>query len=129
MHRSKTSTAADIKDFNQHYIKLYDSSLKLIAFIILTYREAHLKTPYIFCDKTDAKQVLRVIYAHALRPGIKTISTYHPLLSEAVLSSSNPFILKRKMNYRILISKELKNKLGSAGDLIFQEGDGDAAFV
>ena len=33
------------------------------------------------------------------------------------------------MNYRILISKELKNKLGSAGDLIFQEGDGDAAFV
>ncbi len=118
-----------INDFNQHYIKLYDSSLKLIAFMILTYREAHLKTPYIFCGEVDVKLVLKVIYAHALRLGIRTISTYHPFLSEAVLSSANPFILKRKMNYRILISKELKNKLGNTDELIFQEGDGDAAFV
>ena len=121
--------SACIKGFNQHYIKLYDASSKLIAFVILTYREAHLKTPYIFCDKAHAKQVLRLIYAHALRPGIRTISTYHPLLSEAALSSANPFILTRKMNYRILISKELKTRLGNADSLIFQEGDGDAAFV
>ncbi len=121
--------SACMKDFNQHYIKLYDSSFNLIAFMILTYREAHLKTPYIFCDKADAQQVLKLIYAHALKLGIRTVSTFHPLLSEAVLSSANPFILRRKMNYRILISKELKKKLDHTDDLIFQEGDGDAAFV
>jgi hypothetical protein len=118
-----------IKGFKQHYIKLYDSSSRLIAFMILTYREAHLKTPYIFCDEAHAKQVLKLIYAHALKSGIRTISTYHPFLSEKVLSSSNPFILRRKMNYRILISKDLKKQLGSTENLILREGDGDAAFV
>ncbi len=118
-----------IAGFNQHYIKLYDSSSRLIAFIILTYREAHLKTPYIFCDEADIKPVLRLVYAHALKLCVRTVSTYHPFLSETVLSSANPFILTRKMNYRILISKELKNSLGNTDKLIFQEGDGDAAFV
>jgi hypothetical protein len=101
----------------------------LIAFIILTYREAHLKTPYVFCDEAHAKQVLQLIYAHALKSGIRTISTYHPFLSEAVLSSSNPFILKRKMKYRILISRELLKNLGNTDNFVLQEGDGDAAFV
>lgn len=129
LNSSRYAFSSCIKDFNQHYIKLYDSSFKLIAFMILTYREAHLKTPYIFCDEADAKPVLRMIYAHALKLGITTISTYHPSLSKAVLSSANPFILTRKMNYRILISKELLKKMGNTDDLILQEGDGDAAFV
>jgi hypothetical protein len=118
-----------IAGFNQHYIKLYDSAFKLVAFMILTYREEHLKTPYIFCDKADIKPVLRLINAHALKLGIRTISTYHPFLSEAMLSAVNPFILTRKMNYRILISKELLKKLENTRDFIFQEGDGDAVFV
>ncbi|HJX71235.1 MAG TPA: GNAT family N-acetyltransferase [Bacteroidales bacterium] len=121
--------SACINGFNQHYIKLYDSSYKLIAFMILTYREAHLKTPYIFCDEADAEQVMKLIFAHALKLGVRTISTYHPLLAANILSSANPFILTRKMNYRFLISKELLEKLGDTKDLIFQEGDGDAAFV
>jgi GNAT superfamily N-acetyltransferase len=121
--------SACIKDFNQHYIKVYNASHQLIAFLVLTYREAQLKTPYVFCDEADAKLVMRIIYAHALKLGIRTISTYHPSLSAAVLSSQNPFILTRKMDYRILISRDLLNRLGDTEDLIFQEGDGDAAFV
>ncbi|MBN2214110.1 MAG: GNAT family N-acetyltransferase [Bacteroidales bacterium] len=121
--------SACIKDFNQQYIKVYDASYHLIAFMVLTYREAHLKTPYVFCNEADAKPVMKIIYAHALRSGTRTISTYHPFLRAAVLSSKNPFILTRKMDYKVLISKDLLNKLGETGEFIFQEGDGDAAFV
>jgi GNAT superfamily N-acetyltransferase len=129
LNSSRYAFSACINGFNQHFIKVYDSSLKLIAFMVLTYREAHLKTPYIFCNPADAKLVMRIIYAHALKLGIRTISTYHPFLSATVLSSANPFVLTRKMNYRFLISKELLEKLGNTEDLIFQEGDGDATFV
>ncbi len=129
LNNHRYAFSANIKDFNQHYVKVYDSSYKLIAFMILTYREAHLKTPYVFCDEADAKLVMRIIYAHALKLGIRTISTYHPFLRAAVLSSKNPFILTRKMDYKILISQDLLNRLGNTEDFILQEGDGDAAFV
>jgi GNAT superfamily N-acetyltransferase len=129
LNSNRYAFSSCIAGFNQHYIKIYDPSFKLIAFVVLTYREAHLKTPYIFCDEADIKPVLQLIYAHALKLGIKTLSSYHPFLASAILSSANPFIITRRMNYRFLISKALSEKLGNTDDLIFQDGDGDAAFV
>lgn len=121
--------SSGIPYFNQHFIKIYDESHKLIAFVVLTYREANLKTPFIFCSNDNAKSVKRLIYAHALKAGIRTITTYNPVIYNAILSSPNPFIFTRKMNYKFLIGKKLKDNLGNVSGFVMQEGDGDAAFV
>ncbi len=129
MTSNKYAFSSVRKDFNQYYLKIFDADHKFIAFLVLTTRDSHLKTPYIYVDEKDIPDVAKVIFAHALKLGIKTITTFHPLLSKKILSSRNPFILSRKMIFRILISKVLKEKLGNTEDYYFSEGDGDATFV
>ena len=117
------------KDFSQYYVKILDADKIPVAFVILTKRDGQLKTPYLYFNERYTEIVYKFILALALKKGIKTITTYNPLISKRALTSWNPFILTRKLNYRILISKDLKEKLGNTGDYILIEGDGDAAFV
>lgn len=127
---SKRYSFSSVKpDFRQYFIKIYSSDSKLIAFIVLTIRDSLLKTPYLYFEEKNIQPVMKLIYAHALHSKVKTITTYHPLISSYILASTNPFILRRKMNFRILISKNLKEKLANTHDYYFMEGDGDAAFV
>ncbi|MBN2610475.1 MAG: GNAT family N-acetyltransferase [Bacteroidales bacterium] len=116
-------------DFRQLYIKLYNSNKKLIAFLILTQRDGHLKIPYLFFDEKDLLPVINTIFAHVLSPGIKTFTTFHPLLAQQFSALSTPFIYKKIMNFRILAAKHLVANSGISEHHYFMEGDGDAAFV
>ncbi|MFO7656535.1 MAG: GNAT family N-acetyltransferase [Bacteroidales bacterium] len=117
------------KDFRQFYIKLYNVDKELIAFLILTLKDGILKTPYLFFDKKNLLPVMRTIFAHALVRGVKTLTTYHPLLAGHLSGSSTPFIYKKKMNFRILAAKQLVTNSGISEHHYFMEGDGDAASV
>lgn len=96
---------------------------------MLTSRGTHLKTPYLYYNDKDVDVVKRLVFAHAMKTGTKTLSTFDHALAISVKSGKNPFILCRNMQFKILISKKLKEKLGNTEKLFFYEGDGDAAFV
>ena len=117
------------KDFNQYFLKIYNSHHRLVSFVVLTQRDSQLKTPYVYVNEENAHTILKVILAHAMRLGIKTVTTFQPVVTARIRQTWNPFILSRKMNFRILISKHLKDNLGNTDEYFFMEGDGDATFV
>ncbi len=121
--------SSGIRNFNQLFIKVYGPGHALIAFLTLTSRGSHMKTPYLYYNKENSSIIRQIVLSHALWLGTKTLTTYDPVLSEALQSTRNPFILTRRMGFTFLISKSLKEELGDIDDYIFRDGDGDAAFV
>jgi hypothetical protein len=115
--------------FKQYFITLSNRDGAPAAFLMLSLRAHHLKTPFVYSEKGNERNILRFLYAFMIRNKVRTFTTCHPELVSAVKAGRNPFILTRKVTLESIITPRLKEKLGDTGNYYLQDGDGDAAFT
>lgn len=115
--------------FRQYCISLSDTDGTTAAFLMLSLRGNHLKTPFVFCEKGKEEHILRFLYGFMIRNKVRTFTTFHPELVSAVKTGRNPFLHTRRVTLETIITPGLKTKLGNTGSYYLQDGDGDAAFT
>jgi len=115
--------------FRQYFITLSNRDGTPAAFLMLSLRAHHLKTPFVYFEKGNEKNILCFLYAFMIRNKVRTFTTCHPELVTAVKAGRNPFILTRNVTMESIITPGLKAKLGDTGNYNLQDGDGDAAFT
>jgi GNAT superfamily N-acetyltransferase len=117
------------KRFRQHFLILSNANGSPVAFLMLSLRGNHLKTPFAYIENGYEKDILRFLYAYMTRQGIRTFTTYHPALVSHVKGGRHPFILTRRLDMESIITPRLKEKLGNTDHYYLQDGDGDGAFT
>jgi hypothetical protein len=115
--------------FRQYFVTLSNRDGAPSAFLMLSLRGNHLKTPFVYIEKGNEENILRFLYEFMIRNKVRTFTTYHRELVSAVKAGRNPFILTRKVTMESIITPGLNAKLGNTGNYYLQDGDGDAAFT
>jgi GNAT superfamily N-acetyltransferase len=117
------------KRFRQYFVTLSNTAGSPVAFLMLSLRGNHLKTPFAYIESGNEGKVLRYLYAYMIQQKVRTFTTYHPELVHTLKTSHNPFILTRTVSMESIITPGLLAKLGNTDDYYLQDGDGDAAFT
>lgn len=110
-------------------IKVLDDNKKLIGFLILSVRDQNMKLPYCYFIPGKEKNIIEVIEYHLVKLKINMLTVFQPALVEYWKKNSGKQFLKRKMNRHYIISKVFENQLLNQKEIIFQDGDADAAFT
>ncbi len=117
---------ATAKQFVYFAVKMTDTSGKLTGFLVLSYRDGHLKVPYCFVETSHLNDAVAVIYHHALQTGARMVSVFHPGLAALLRNDkSSPFFLRRMVRRHYIISKVFQ----VTRPVIIQDGDADAGFT
>lgn len=110
-------------------IKIYNSNLELIGFVILSIRGKNMKVPYVYCLEGAEEMVLKVIYKHMVDLKLDMLTVFQPLLLSAIKKGKMPFFKLRTFNRHYIIGKVLEKPLMATPDFVIQDGDADAAFT
>jgi len=115
------------KEFAFTGICVRDSKKKIIVFLLCSKRNNTLKLPYVY--ELHAMHIVVDLLSYILYAwNIKTCTTFHPQLTEALQQAKLPILNKRKIVRNHMISKKLYAKLQNQ-PIMFQDGDGDCAFT
>jgi hypothetical protein len=115
-----------IKRFEHKRVKISRGN-KVIAFLIVTLRDNHLKVPYLYYDKGAMPEILNFLIHHMISVHARFISVFRDDISEYLLNSRTPMIWKKRIARYTAISKEISGLLPEG--YILQDGDGDAVFT
>lgn len=110
-------------------IKVYDTKLNMIAYLMLSIRGQNMKVPYAYYKKGAEEAVLQVIYKHLIELHLNMLTIFHLPLVEHIQQNKSPFFLKRAFQRHYIIGKVLEKELNAMGDFVIQDGDADAAFT
>jgi GNAT superfamily N-acetyltransferase len=108
-------------------IKISKADNTIIAFLVITNRNGHLRIPYLFCDK-QIDVVRKVINQYVREHKIKTVSIYQPSIIQSLYGSTFIRSFSKSIQRGYLVSKSLAQHTKRRNPLI-QDGDGDAAFT
>jgi GNAT superfamily N-acetyltransferase len=114
--------------FQNVFIKITMAN-RIVGFIHLTIRDNHLKVPYAFFEKENARDVMEYIYDLMFTQGINMLTVFHPELVNYLTENSSPFIYKRAVKRHYIISKVLEAHFADKASLRIQDGDADCAFT
>lgn len=128
-HSSRYYFSARAKNFQLWNIKVYDAQQRLAAFLMLSFRDGHLKVPYAYYRADGLALAAETIKAHLLKSGAKMLTVFQEELVQYFQSQRSPFFLTRRMEKGYLISKVFEAQLAKQGRFRLQDGDGDAAFT
>jgi GNAT superfamily N-acetyltransferase len=124
---SKYYFSAVDRRFEFRFFKITDTHGKLIAVLLLSIRNRHLKIPYAWLQEKELWLVCKAITAFMMENKLATATIYHPLLSVWFRDHKGPFLYKKDIIREYLISSYFQNKLPE--DVYLQAGDGDCAFT
>ncbi|MHC1704053.1 MAG: GNAT family N-acetyltransferase [Tenuifilaceae bacterium] len=113
--------------FCQTIVKVFNND-NLVGFIIFNINGGKLTVPYISFNPEDSTLMAKVILLHALKFKVSLITIYNEDLVKAInrIGIYKWFSKKRIRNY--FAAKELTALL-KGRDIVFNDGDGDCAFI
>ena len=114
-------------DFQQHLVKIEDNNNNIVGALILIIYRGELKTPYIFLNGADEKDVTMFLIQLMIENKIPTYVGYDPTVNGHIIKSKL-FWHKRNSEHGILISKKLAKEVNIDKPVLFY-GDGDAVFT
>lgn len=101
----------------------------LIAFMIMTRRNGHLKLPYLYYRKGLISEVIRILVFHIAKWRINMFTTFHPQLVSALWEVRSPAWYKRAQHRDYIISRFFRDEVNGQTGIEFQDGDADNAFT
>ncbi|BDS13261.1 GNAT family N-acetyltransferase [Aureispira anguillae] len=126
---SRYHFSATDSSFNFLNVKIYNSNLEVIGFLILSIRGKNMKVPYAYVQEGAADKVLQVIYKHLIALKLDMLTVFHPVLVKQIAKGKAPFFLTRNFQRHYIIGKVLEDQLVATPNFVIQDGDADAAFT
>jgi GNAT superfamily N-acetyltransferase len=99
------------------------------GYIHFAIRDNHLKVPYAYFEAEYLGDVVQQVYHIMLEYKLNMLTIFHPEVVSYFKSNSTPFIYKRTIQRRYIITKALDKYFSDKAKLIIQDGDADAAFT
>lgn len=115
--------------FSFLHIKVYNDQQELVAFVLLSIRNQHLKVPYAYFKPEAAGAVMQVVYQHLLTHQLDMLTLFQPDLVASVSKEKNPFFKIRELQRHYIIGKVLAEPLHAMSKITIQDGDADAVFT
>jgi len=112
------------KRFFQQSVLFYNSSDRMVGFLILSVRNDHLTVPFYYGDKELQKEIVKFLINRMRDLEVSMITVFHKELSETMRKSRSPLLFKKKIFRPYLCPKVM-----DISGLEFQDGDGDSAFT
>jgi len=121
----KYQFTSEAKQFKNICIKIIDNNL-IVGFVLLTIRDKHLKTPYIFIEKGVENTLVFIINNIMMDYNIDILTTYQ----NTIINNKNLSFIFRKSINRIYLTTMNPIAIGfNVNQNNIQDGDGDCAFV
>lgn len=113
---------SEAKQFKNICYKISNNSI-IVGFIMLTIRDNHLKTPYIYIEKGFENFAVKIINNVMIDNKINLLTTYNQSIINNVISELS-FLYRKKIKRTYLTTIEIETNQN-----FIQDGDGDCAFV
>jgi GNAT superfamily N-acetyltransferase len=119
--------SAQARRFVQSGVKVYGRDGRLLAFLLFTLRDGHLKLPYAYWTDDGLEAAARVVRWHWVAWRMDLFTTFQPNLVEVLSAGTRPALAQRAQGRAYLVGKSLAERL--PGEFTIQEGDGDVGFT
>jgi GNAT superfamily N-acetyltransferase len=127
--RNKYYFTANEKRFEFQLLKIKNPDNALIAVLLISIRNLHLKTQYAFFKEEYAGDIMDALYIIMKKEGIATFTTYNQPLSWYLKKNHTPFIIKKSIVREYLAGSKVAAALPDDYIYTIQDGDGDCAFT
>lgn len=114
--------------FENLFIKLTDDK-QIHGFVHLTIRDNHLRIPYAYLPDALVSDALAYICHLMIRCRLNMLTVLHPSFVTYLRANKSPFIYKRPIQRKYIITKTLDVHFTDHISLQIQDGDADCAFT
>lgn len=115
--------------FEFRLVKVRDTAGKLVAVLLISIRNKHLKVPYAYIDKSGIDIVTDALLGIMRKEGISTFTSFNPLICEQLKKTRLPFLFIKETRREILSTKKIIATMPEDFVPFLQDGDADAVFI
>ncbi len=121
------SSLAKRFDFVQWLLK--DAKGKIVGYAMLSIRDGHLKTPYVFVEDAYVDTLAKAITSLMVNEQLEMLTTFHPGLTQYFAQHKRPYIFVKSIRREYFASVPISQyvKMGAKPNIC--DGDGDQAFT
>ncbi len=116
------------KDFQSNYYTFYNKKDELTAFVWLSFRDGHLKIPYVYFKKESENEVVNFLLNKVIEEKVKTVLVYHQEI-EKELNKKLFCITKKTFYQNFFATNNLELDSNSTKKMKIQSGNGDVIFT
>lgn len=109
--------------------KLRNDEGKMVGYAMLSIRDGHLKTPYVFVEEAYVETLAKAITTLMVNERLEMLTTFHPGLAQYFAGHKRPFIFVKSIRREYFASTPVSQyvKMGAQPNIC--DGDGDQAFT
>lgn len=102
---------------------------KIVGYAMLSVRDGHLKTPYVFVEDEYIATLAQAINSYMVTEGLTMLTTFHPGLAQYFKQHKRPYIFVKSVRREYFVSNAVSQyvKMGAQPNIC--DGDGDQAFT
>lgn len=109
--------------------KLRDPQGRMMGYAMLSIRNGHLKTPYVFVEESAVKTLGQAIVAFMVTQKLEMVTTFHPGLVQYFKQHRKPFIFVKSVRREYFVSAPISQHIILGPNPNICDGDGDQAFT
>jgi len=124
-----SSTATPFVNIN---LKIFNKHDRMIGYLMIMNKGKELKIPYLYYEQGNEGLILSILCKHMLKLKLNMLTIYHETLSDYIKNHRTFFLVKKNMKQDYFATHQIVNKYNKLIDkdnILFQDGDGDPAFV
>jgi GNAT superfamily N-acetyltransferase len=118
------------KIFTQNTFEVRSKDSQLLAFLLVTNRNGHLKIPYCYLSPdTHTNEVQHLLQRIVYTQQIHTVTIFNEELNKYLLRFPLSSLYTKNIDRKYIMSKILNQRLVKSNNYMIHDGDGDCGFV
>jgi GNAT superfamily N-acetyltransferase len=109
--------------------RLTNNEGKIVGYAMLSVRDGHLKTPYVFVEDAYVAVLATAITNYMVAERLEMLTTFHPGLAQYFKQQKRPFIFVKSIRREYFASNAVSQYVKMGAQTNICDGDGDQAFT
>ncbi len=102
---------------------------KIAGYAMLSIRDGHLKTPYVFVEEAHIPTLAKALNSLMVNEQLEMLTTFHPGLVQYFAQHKRPYIFVKSIRREYFASKPISQYIEMGAQPNICDGDGDQAFT
>lgn len=109
--------------------KLRNSTGQMVGYAMLSIRDGHLKTPYVFVEDAHLQTLAKALVALMINEQLVMLTTFHPGLAGYFKTHRKGFLFVKSVRREYFVSNQVSQYVKMGANPNICDGDGDQAFT